>query len=750
MANNRNSSNKQQYGKYPYSATAMRPNNHQDRSSGLGIEAINLRKEKGDKTNYLQNVSIEIPVGQFVAIVGESGCGKTTLMKALNGLDPATEGFVYIVEKGKKYDLYEYYDSFRNRLGYVPQEDIIHRELTVDEALKYAAKLRMPDSTSEDKCESRINEVLKVLDLGDKKRQQIATLSGGERKRVSIGVELLSDPSILFLDEATSGLDPFHEAQLMDFLRTLSKQKDKPTTVILVTHATQNITKCDLVAFMAKEHDNPSDKRPTKKNASGYMVYYGPPENAKRVKFNVSNFDEIYAKLEDKKDGWKNNYVELPRIGSSTEKRKLPSPARTNNSPVGQLLTLLQRDINVLIHDRISLILMLLVAPLAGMLNSTFWRYGLFSPNGGPAGGDAELAITNLFMAAIICCITGAISSMREVVKEKDIYQRERMVVLQIGPYVFSKTIIAIILSIYQATIFILILKLAGGWPDTISITLQAYLTLFLATFAGMMQGLLVSCISPNQNVAPLLLIIVLVFQLIFGGIIPDRDRGPIINKLSMAFVSITTTKWSFESMVTLSGMGKCIALDPCWQFPKDERGKLSEQYKTDSCACMGPKLFEKCCFPGIREYYSQSITEHEPSKPAKPKDPGDPPPQPNEPLRSNYKSSRDWTDAWQQYIDDTKSWAKDMDDYYSKVKSYQDQLKNYEKDMDKYTDAYKNWQENRSQAIGKAEGLINTMNQNYGHAFNVNIIGHWGILSSIIGLIFLLILAIQKLKDQF
>jgi len=740
---------RQQYGRYSNGANAVRPDKLQDRSSGLGIDARGLRKEKGDKANYLQNVSLEISAGQFIAIVGESGCGKTTLMKALNGIDPATDGFVYVVEKERRYDLYEYYDSFRNKLGYVPQEDIIHRELTVYEALKYAARLRMPDNTSERARESRIDEVLGILNLGDKRSQQIATLSGGERKRVSVGVELLSDPSILFLDEATSGLDPFHEAELMDFLKELSKKEGKPTTIILVTHATQNITKCDFVAFMARKHEYARGRNGKAKKPSGYLVYYGSPENAKKH-FNVDSFDKIYSILEDKKDGWWKTYKEPTGRAGTIEKRRLPRLARTNNSPIKQLFTLLRRDINVLARDRVSLILMLLVAPIAGILNATFWRYGLFSPNGGPAGGDAELALTNLFMSAIICCITGAISSMREIVKEKDIYQRERMVALQIGPYVLSKALIAVILSFYQALIYLLVLKMAGGWPDIISITLQVYLTLFLATLAGMMQGLLVSAISPNQNVAPLILIIVLVFQLVFGGIVPERDRGPVINKLSGAFGAITTTKWSFESMVTLSGMGKCVALDPCWQLPKEEREKLSEQYKTDNCSCMGPKLFERCCFPCIREYDNHAITEQEPSKPIKPKDPGDPPPLPNEPARSSYKSVRDWNDAWQQYLDDMKKWAGDMDDYHAKVKSYQDQLKSYEKDVDKYTEAYKNWQEDRSQAVGKAEGLIDTMNQNYGHAFNVNVASHWSILSSIIAIIFLLIVAIQKLKDQF
>jgi hypothetical protein len=392
---------------------------------------------------------------------------------------------------------------------------------------------------------------------------------------------------------------------------------------------------------------------------------------------------------------------------------------------------------------------MLLIAPLVGILSATFWRHGLFSPEGGAFGGDAELAITNLFMVAIICCITGSISSMREIVKEKDIYMRERMVALQIFPYILSKTMVSIIIALYQAAVFLFIMKIAGGWPEIASITIPVYITLFLATMAGMMQGLLVSALAPNNNVAPLLLIVVIVLQLVFGGIIPNRERGPVIDKVSVALSSSTTTKWAFESLVTLSGIGKCVAADPCWNLSDDQRKQLTEEYKTENCTCMGPQLFQSCCFPGIRKYYDPAIDEIEPRKPVKPLYPGDSPIQPNVPERSNYKSIREWNDAYQKYLDTVRGWDENLESYSKKTKSYQDQIKKYEKDIDAYTKDYKQWQGNRSEAIGKAEGLISTMKQNYGQSFNVDVARHWGILTGIIIILFLALLAIQKLKDQ-
>ena len=720
-----------------------RPGQLEEKITGLGLEANSLRKEIRGNRNLLQDISMTIQPGKFVAIVGESGCGKSTLMKALNGIDPATGGQVSIIKYGRKYDLYDYYDSFRNQLGYVPQEDIIHRELTVYEALKYAAKLRMPDDVNSTERNNKIDEVLKFLDMQGKKGQSITSLSGGERKRISIAAELLSSPSLLFLDEATSGLDPFHESQLMGLLKNLKQ------TVILVTHTTHDINACDSVAIIAREHRNKADKNKpiSKKTQSGFLVYYGSPRAAPHS-FDVNTFDEIYSILANVDDKWRNKYRQQ-KAYHLDEKRRPPKPAQKKSSPLKQLLTLIQRDINVLLRDRISLILMLLIAPLVGILSATFWRHGLFSPEGGAFGGDAELAITNLFMVAIICCITGSISSMREIVKEKDIYMRERMVALQIFPYILSKTIVSVIISLYQAAVFLLIMKIAGGWPEIASITVPVYITLFLATMAGMMQGLLVSALAPNNNVAPLLLIVVIVLQLVFGGIIPNRERGPVIDKVSVALSSSTTTKWAFESLVTLSGIGKCVAADPCWNLSDDQRNQLTEEYKSENCTCMGPQLFQSCCFPGIRKYYDPAIDEMEPHKPVKPLYPGDSPVQPNIPKPWDYPTTKEFNIANQKYLDTVRGWDEILESYSKKAKSYQDQIKKYEKDIDIYTKEYKQWQGNRSEAIGKAEGLISTMKQNYGQSFNVDVARHWGILTGIIIMLFLALLAIQKLKDQ-
>ncbi len=224
----------------------------------IRIDALGLKKEAhrdGKQQVLLNNISLAIPARKFVALVGASGAGKSTLMDALNGLRPAQQGTV--LYDGQDY--YASFEAFRSQLGYVPQDDIIHRDLTVERALYYAAQLRLPEDFPEEQIRRRIDEVLGDVDMKQRRNLLISKLSGGQRKRVSIALELLSKPSVFFLDEPTSGLDPGLDRKMMRLLRNLAS---KGQTIVLVTHATNNITACDYVCFLAE---------------GGRMVYFGPP-----------------------------------------------------------------------------------------------------------------------------------------------------------------------------------------------------------------------------------------------------------------------------------------------------------------------------------------------------------------------------------------------------------------------------------------------------------------------------------------
>ncbi len=273
---------------------------------GLRLDALHLNKWVAKDKNILQDLSFSILPREFVALVGVSGAGKSTLMDALNGFRPATQGTVLI----NGVDLYKEYDSFRSELGYVPQDDIMHRELTVGKALDYAAQLRMPADTSPAERRRRVAEVLSELGLADRKDMPIDKLSGGQRKRVSIGIELITKPGLFFLDEATSGLDPGTEAELMRLLRQLA---DDGRTIVLVTHATKNVMMCDKVIFLAK---------------GGYLAFFGPPEEAltffdryrsddNRLLQPEIDFDDIYRILEDPKLGTPAQWAERYRLSDA-------------------------------------------------------------------------------------------------------------------------------------------------------------------------------------------------------------------------------------------------------------------------------------------------------------------------------------------------------------------------------------------------------------------------------------------------
>lgn len=243
-------------------------------SRGHRMDAIDLGVQVAGGRMILSDISLSVQAGEFAALVGGSGAGKSTLMKAMNGYNPATHGRMLIDEQ----DLYPNLDAYRMLMGYVPQDDIIHRELPVRLALWYAAKLRLPDA-SEAEIEGRIQDVLRTVEMTAHADKPVRVLSGGQRKRVSIAVELLAQPDILFLDEPTSGLDPGLEKKMMYDLNRLA---DQGRTVVLVTHATANIEQCDHVAFLVR----------------GRLAYYGPPSEAISF-FQAQDFADIYLKLSE-------------------------------------------------------------------------------------------------------------------------------------------------------------------------------------------------------------------------------------------------------------------------------------------------------------------------------------------------------------------------------------------------------------------------------------------------------------------
>ncbi len=536
-----------------------------DESRDLRLDALHLNRFVGKGINLLQDISLAVLPREFIAVVGVSGAGKSTLLNALTGFRPATDGAVLV----NGTDLYRFFDAFRTDIGYVPQDDIIHRELSAQAALDYAARLRLPGDTTRTEREQAVLEELKTLGLMERKDVPVGSLSGGQRKRVSIGVERLTRPGLFFLDEATSGLDPGTENQLMRLLRQLA---DQGQTILLITHATKNVMLCDQVVFLAK---------------GGNLAYFGPPDQALEY-FGVSDFDEIYEKLQDERSPqeWADQYRHSSQYQEYVVKRlqdkygelldvrpESPTAGRSGSAlrsgPVGarsqakrpsafrHLTVLTSRYLSIIRSDRINLLMLLLIALVLGSMDLIAWPREIFDP----VEGDASRAMVMLFLATIIPFLVGSLSSVREIVKEKAIYQRERTVNLRIVPYLSSKVVVGFFFALYHAAALMVLKLVAVDFSHLGSESLVVYyLLLVLAVMSGVMWGLLVSAISPREEQAMLLVIIVVVVQMVFSGGILSLDQ---LGTAGEAIGYATSSKWAFEALVDVTEVKRGDCDDP-------------------------------------------------------------------------------------------------------------------------------------------------------------------------------------------
>jgi ABC transport system ATP-binding/permease protein len=496
-----------------------------DESGGVRIDAQNLVQQADANTILLHDVSISIQPRSFVALVGASGAGKSTLLNALSGLRPPVRGKVFY--NGQ--DFQQHRAALRSQIGYVPQDEIIHRDLTVERALFYAARLRLPSDFSQTQIEQRIDEVLDEVEMRHRRRYLVRNLSGGQRKRVSIALELLANPSVFFLDEPTSGLDPGLDRKMMLLLRKLA---DKGHTIVLVTHATSNINVCDYVCFLAQ---------------GGYVAYFGPPEDASAY-FGQPGFAEIYTTLEPtseqpdrpyelgqqfRQSAAYGRYIEAP-LGSrptaaSTTHRKERVPGTRLATPGfrkawKQFVLITTRYLELLWNDKKNLAILLFQAPVIALLLVLFIRElndgGIFGSAASLIGeGDAQKF---LFVMTFSAVMFGCINASREIVKEIHIYLRERAVSLGILPYLFSKIAVLGILCMLQCIALVLILNWAAPFGNGIFLGAfwEIYITLALAALGGLLMGLAISALVPNSDQAMSFIPVVLIPQVVFSGAI--------------------------------------------------------------------------------------------------------------------------------------------------------------------------------------------------------------------------------------
>jgi len=518
-----------------------------DLSGQLRVEARGLSKQVTDfsskKTKrLLDDVNLVIEPGEFVVIFGTSGSGKSTLLDALNGRRPATGG--QVLYNGE--DLYAAFDSFRASIGYVPQQDIVHRKITVRRALQYTARLRLPVDTSPEEVEGYIEQVLDKVGLNEKADMPIDTpapLSGGQLKRVCLAVELIANPNILFLDEVTSGLDAGTDKRMMRLFADLAADKK---TVVCVTHTLENIDVCHLVVLL--HH--------------GKLVYFGPPGEAAGY-FGVKRLAEVYELLENDTGGvWAKKYRRSLLYQRYVEDRqdKQAGDESAKALAVRQILqpaaswfdwrqagTLMRRYWDLILSDKKNLLILLLQAPLIALVIGL-----VFSTEGiPPVRAAAETQI--VFILVLSAIWFGTLNSARELVKELAVYSRERSVNLGLGPYLLSKLVPLSVLCLVQCAFLLGIVMVMVDIPGNFGFRLLA---LFSAGLAASCMGLAVSAFVDTNDKAVAMAPILLIPQVVLSNaVVRLGEPGLWVAKCSMV------SFWALDAMkTTLSAQSRAYS----------------------------------------------------------------------------------------------------------------------------------------------------------------------------------------------
>jgi hypothetical protein len=447
-------------------------------------------------------------------------------------------------------------------------------------------------------------------------------------------------------------------------------------------------------------------------------------------------------------------------------------------SGVKQFFILSARNTSILLKDRISLIMLLALAPILGLFN-IIWGSNLFDP----VDGNVSRVMAMWFMAAVIAVLVGSMSSIREIVKEMDIYKRERAVGLKVLPYTLSKLWIGAVLSIYAGAVilFFIIILVNPSVPSIIGY-LSMFITIVLGIFAGYLLGLLISALVPNQNSAMIMLIAVLVPQLLFAGVLIPLEHIPLGKPIS----TIISTRWVWEAFVRSTGIGNPLNDDPCWELDKETRLTMTEEQK-ESCPCLGASIFNDCnTMPGIlsEDFYDPpaqaALAQAEPLKPVEPTSIPSPTAIPSPtplPSPTAYPTPTALPQGldMQAYMDDVSEQKEDyfddrieqLDDYQQEIKDItgdwadeqsdqmeayaeesKGQFETYADEMEYYGDELAEWEKERQSAIGAAESVLTTIYDNYGRAFKRSALYRWVILGIISFVEFILILFFIRRKD--
>ncbi|WP_190124828.1 ABC transporter ATP-binding protein/permease [Streptomyces inusitatus] len=518
----------------------------------------------------LRDVSFGVPEKSLIGVIGPSGSGKSTLLKALTGYRPANQGDVLYDNRS----LYKQFAELRQRIGLVPQDDILHKELTVRKALRYAAKLRFPGDTAETEREARIEEVLRELKLDIHKDKKVTSLSGGQRKRVSVALELLTKPSLIFLDEPTSGLDPGMDRDVMQLLRGLA---DDGRTVLVVTHSVAELQLCDKLLVMAP---------------GGAVAYFGPPEEALNF-FGYTTWADVFSAFENYRDyDWSGRWrgsqhyqmyaadidaVAPQPVAVPPQRIRPPKP----QSWGAQLWTLMRRYVSVIASDKGFLGLMVILPAVLGLVSVVIPAdFGLAAPDDGKSrfNGDAG---TIMLILTVGMCFSGAANSVRELIKERVIYERERATGLSRSAYLMSKVIVLGLITAFQGVILCGIGFAPRALPAEGLImppAVELCLVVIALGFTSMMFGLVISSLVRTAEKTMPLLVMFAIVQVVFTGIL-----FKVYGSLGLEqFAWLMPSRWAIAGVGTTLDLGVLMPpwdpknpgdLDPLWEHSAGQWG---------------------------------------------------------------------------------------------------------------------------------------------------------------------------------
>jgi ABC-type multidrug transport system ATPase subunit len=480
------------------------------RTGGLEVRGVQYVVDGGKQ--LLSDITLTARPGTLTAVIGGSGAGKSTLARLIAGYTTPTAGSVTF----EGHDIHSEYASLRSRIGMVPQDDVVHRQLTVNQALSYAAELRLPPDTSKGDRIKVVNQVLQELDLTKHAETRVDKLSGGQRKRASVALELLTGPSLLILDEPTSGLDPALDLQVMSMLRQLA---DAGRVVLVVTHSLSYLDVCDQVLLVAP---------------GGKTAYCGPPDGIGDV-MGTTNWAKIFSQVGADPEEANRRFREreqqqpAPPTGKPAD---LGEPVHT--SVRKQISTIARRQVRLVVADRAYFIFLALLPFILGALSLTVpGSTGFRTP--GPHAGTPDEAAQILALLMPAAAFMGTALTIRDLVGERPIFQREQAVGLSTTAYLLAKTLVFCGFAILQSALITAIVVVGKGAPahgavllghSTVAATAELFITVAATCVVSAVLGLAISSlVRSGEQIMPLFVVAVMAQLVLCGGMVPVTGR---------------------------------------------------------------------------------------------------------------------------------------------------------------------------------------------------------------------------------